>query len=127
MLWKSVATRRRHSRIPPFAKNGKDGPPTVLLIPARSKAWATPPSVLWRDRAGILTSNDRYSVRSGVFRRSERLGHPPSPRRVDQPAKLVVVLHVTAPAKVIKKSIDYRGISLLVSPIDYAQERNRPP
>src|SRR5713101_7941510 len=43
MVWKSVATRRRHSRIPPFAKNAKDGPPTVLLMPARSKAWATPP------------------------------------------------------------------------------------
>src|SRR4029077_11069215 len=34
----------KHSRVPPFAKNAKDGAPPVLLMPSRSKAWATRPA-----------------------------------------------------------------------------------
>jgi hypothetical protein len=32
---------RKHFRVPPFAKNAKDGPPILLVVPAKSKAWAT--------------------------------------------------------------------------------------
>jgi len=31
------------SRHPPFANCAKDGPPTALVMPTRSKAWATRP------------------------------------------------------------------------------------
>jgi len=34
---------RRHSRLPPFAKCAKDGAPTLLVMPARSRARATRP------------------------------------------------------------------------------------
>jgi hypothetical protein len=30
-------------RLPPFAKNAKDGAPAVLLMAARSKVWTTRP------------------------------------------------------------------------------------
>jgi hypothetical protein len=47
-------TWRRHFRLPPlrqaqgrlFAKNAKDGAPIVLVMPARSKAWATSQNVV---------------------------------------------------------------------------------
>jgi len=32
---------RLHFRLPPFAKNAKDGAPIFLLMTGRSKAWAT--------------------------------------------------------------------------------------
>jgi hypothetical protein len=32
---------RMHFRVPPFAKNAKDGAPMLLVMPAKSKAWAT--------------------------------------------------------------------------------------
>src|SRR6202162_1755135 len=32
---------RKHFRVPPFAKNAKDGAPILLVMPAKSKAWAT--------------------------------------------------------------------------------------
>ena len=36
---------RMRSWYPPFAENVKDGAPTVLVMPARSKAWATRPFI----------------------------------------------------------------------------------
>ena len=32
---------REHFRVPPFTKNAKDGAPTPLVMPAKSKTWAT--------------------------------------------------------------------------------------
>jgi hypothetical protein len=32
---------RKHFRVSPFAKNAKDGAPILLVMPAKSKAWAT--------------------------------------------------------------------------------------
>jgi hypothetical protein len=31
---------RQYFRVPPFAKNAKDGAPILLVMPAKSKAWA---------------------------------------------------------------------------------------
>jgi hypothetical protein len=42
---------RMHSRLPPFAKNAKDGAPTVLLMPASSKA-GHPPHGIFREGGG---------------------------------------------------------------------------
>ena len=40
----SAQTRlRMRSWFPPFANCAQDGAPAVLVIPAKSKAWATPP------------------------------------------------------------------------------------
>jgi len=40
MVWRrQICCHRR--RLPPFAKSAKDGAPTVLVVFARSKAWAT--------------------------------------------------------------------------------------
>src|ERR1035438_8804843 len=39
---------RRHLRLPPFAKCAKDGAPTVLVMSARSRAWAIRPKTLQR-------------------------------------------------------------------------------
>jgi hypothetical protein len=36
-----INTLRRHSSLPPFANAAKDGAPTLLVVPARSTAWAT--------------------------------------------------------------------------------------
>jgi hypothetical protein len=35
---------REHFRVPPFTKNAKDGAPTPLVMPAKSKTWATRPA-----------------------------------------------------------------------------------
>ena len=32
---------REHFPVPPFTKNAKDGAPTPLVMPAKSKTWAT--------------------------------------------------------------------------------------
>jgi len=38
---------RKHFRVPPFAKNAKDGAPILSVMPAKSKAWANPPPMIW--------------------------------------------------------------------------------
>ena len=38
---------RKHFRVPPFAKNSKDEAPILLVMPAKSKGWATRHPQLW--------------------------------------------------------------------------------
>jgi hypothetical protein len=37
---------RKHFRVPPFAKNAKDGAPILLVMPAKSKSLGHPPVVV---------------------------------------------------------------------------------
>ena len=39
--------RRRHFRVPPFAKNAKDGAPSVLLMPGETENLGHPPGGLF--------------------------------------------------------------------------------
>ena len=75
----SATHLRKHSRLPPFAKSAKDGAPHVLLLPAKSKAWATPPR---SDVTMCLWENWWIAVAPMAavppFREErERMGHPP--------------------------------------------------
>ena len=48
---------RLHFRLPPFAKNAKDGAPILLLMTGRSKAWATRPSTYSYDNNSVTESS----------------------------------------------------------------------
>ena len=66
---------RKHFRVPPFAKNAKDEAPILLVMPAKSKAWATatrncggfcslkagppaPPTLRFPERTGVALRSD---------------------------------------------------------------------
>src|SRR5438270_8816302 len=49
---------RKHFRVPPFAKNAKDGAPILLVMPAKSKARATRPVI--RDQYAQTQNHRAY-------------------------------------------------------------------
>jgi hypothetical protein len=53
---------RKHFRVPPFAKNAKDGAPILLVMPAKSKAWGhpppAPPTLRFPERTGVALRSD---------------------------------------------------------------------
>jgi len=58
---------RKHFRVPPFAKNAKDGAPILLVMPAKSKAWATRHLPRQHRRASCASLRDTHNSNKEII------------------------------------------------------------
>jgi hypothetical protein len=56
----------KHFRVPPFAKNAKDGAPILLVMPARSKSWANGRCVQISRMTIVITRTSYFACASFV-------------------------------------------------------------